>query len=352
MSSTQTPTGALRRNWRGRTLQVFGSLLRALFTLWAACTLTFFVFNVLPADPARLVAGPQARPEDVARIRRELQTDRPVIVRYAAFMGRIVHVGPTSTSDTHATCSNWGPAHLDLGRSYTQRRAVLKVLGERLPRTLLLATIALLLQLSLGTLLGIWAAYRPRSIPVRILEQASLLGVSVPTFLIGLGLQYVFAHLLRWLPLDGYGDTPTKQIVSVVLPACTLAIYGFAYYMRVARDELRRQLLADFVRTARAKGASEWRAVVVHALRATLAVLVTLAALDFAALLAGAAVTESLFRYPGLGQLSTSALADRDAPILLGCVLLAAAAVVVATRVAGALSAWFDPRTRTGDAGH
>lgn len=324
-------------------------ILRGILTVWAVVTLTFVTFNVLPSDPARLVAGPQARPEDVARIRVEIGANLPPVARYARFLGRLIHLGPkadASEREGHRDCTMLGRLHLDLGRSYTQRRAVLTVLAERLPRTAMLAAMALLFQVLFGVLSGVFAARYAGSLLERVIVRGSLLGVSVPTFLIGLGLQYVFAHRLHWFPLDGFGQTASEHVLSTVLPALTLGIYGFAYYTRLTRDEVGRELLADYIRTARAKGASEARVLWVHALRNAVLPLVTLVGLDLAALLGGAVVTETLFRFPGLGLLSSTALFDRDAPILLGTVLVASLTVTIATLATDLLVRVADPRTK------
>ena len=168
----------------------------------------------------------------------------------------------------------------------------------------------------------------------------------VSTFLIGLGLQYVLAYRLGWLPLDGYGQTAGERLVAVVLPALTLGLFGAAYYTRLVRDEVLGQLPLDYVRTARAKGAGRWRVLVTHVLRNTLLPLVTVVGLDLGALLGGAIVTEKLFRWPGLGQLAVDAVVERDGPVLLGTVLLSSAAIVGANLLVDLSYALLDPRAR------
>jgi peptide/nickel transport system permease protein len=321
--------------------------------VWVVVSLTFAINELLPGDPARMVAGQQARPADVARIREQLGLDRPPIVRYVRFLGRLVHVGPAAVDrhadPAHATCGvlfgvGGRGLHVDFGKSFQMRQPVVDIVAERLPRTFALAVVAVVFQLLLGVVTGVAAAARRGSPWDRLLVSVTLVGISVPTFLLALGLQIVFARELRLLPLDGFGQSPAEHLRCVILPALTLGIYGAAYYTRLVRDEMIGILRRDWIRTARAKGAAPFRVVTAHALRnATLPVL-TAVALDFGALLGGAIVTESVFRWPGLGELSVRATLDRDGPVLLGCVLVASLAVVATNLVVDVAYARLDPR--------
>lgn len=321
----------------------------ALFVVWATVSLAFLVNNALPSDPARMVAGPQARPQDVERIRKDLGLDRPVYVQYARFFQRLVHTGPSTiepSDKAHATCATLGPIHIDLGRSYQQRRPVVTILAERFPRTALLAVTAAVLQALFGAIAGTLAASRKRTFVDHLAVSGSLLGVSAPTFVIGLFLQWLFAYRLRLLPLDGYGDTFASHAASLVLPALTLGVFGAAYYTRLVRDEMLRELNQDYVRTARAKGLSEGGVVVRHAFRNALMPIVTVLGLEIGALIGGAIVTEAIFRWPGLGSLSVNAMLDRDGPIIMGCVIVTSLAVVVMTIVVDFAYGLLDPRVR------
>jgi peptide/nickel transport system permease protein len=204
----------------------------------------------------------------------------------------------------------------------------------------------MLVQLLLGLGTGVLAATRRRSWLDRLLVGTSLLGISAPTFLIALVLQYVFARGLGWLPLDGFGATFGEHARCLVLPALTLGVYGAAYYTRLVRDEMVGLLQQDWVRTARAKGVSTARVVVRHALRNALLPIVTAVGLDFGVLMGGAVVTESVFRWPGLGELSVRALLDRDGPVILACVIVSSVAIVAANVVVDSLYARLDPRVR------
>ncbi len=317
--------------------------------IWATVTLAFLVNHALPSDAARMVAGPQARPRDVERIRRELGLDRALLVQYGRFVRRLAHVG-ASTVDTkdpeHGTCGTFGPVHVDLGKSFQQRRGVVTILAERLPRTLVLALVAALVQAAIGITAGSIAAVRRRSWVDRWAVSTSLVGVSAPTFVIGLFFQWLFAYHLRWLPIDGYGETAAEHAAGLVLPALTLGVFGAAYYTRMVRDEMIGELGQDYVRTARAKGLSERAVAVRHALRNALVPIVTILGLELGTLVGGAIVTETIFRWPGIGSLSVTALLDRDGPLIMGCVIVTSIAVVVSTITVDLAYASLDPRVR------
>ncbi|MGA7119491.1 MAG: ABC transporter permease [Polyangiaceae bacterium] len=323
--------------------------------VWAVVSIAFVINNLLPGDPARLVAGAQARPADVTRIREQLGLNRPPIVQYAQFWRRLVHIGPRAIDPNrdpaHASCLvvlPLGPVavHVDFGKSYQMRQPVAAAIAERLPRTLALTSAGVLVQVLFGLCTGVVAALRRGSSLDRALVGVSLLGISAPTFLIALSLQYVLAYKLRCLPLDGFGQTLGEHLKCLVLPAITLGVYGAAYYTRLVRDEMIVFMRQDWVRTARAKGASPWRVVVYHALRNALVLIATAVGLDFGALMGGAVVTETVFRWPGLGDLSVKATMHRDAPVLLACVVVTSTFIVASSIVVDAVASRLDPRTR------
>jgi peptide/nickel transport system permease protein len=327
----------------------------SLFVVWAVVSIAFAVNTFVPGDPARMVAGVQARPADVARIRTQLGLSDPPLVQYVHFWRRLVHLGPRvidpKADPSHATCAVLLPLgeaglHVDLGKSFQKRQPVVDLVATRLPRTLALALAGMLVQLVLGLGTGVLAASRRGSWLDRSLVGTSLLGISAPTFLIALVLQYVFARGLGWLPLDGFGDTLAEHARCLVLPALTLGIYGAAYYTRLVRDEMVVLLHQDWVRTARAKGLSTAQVVLRHGLRNALLPIVTAVGLDFGTLMGGAVVTETVFRWPGLGELSVKALLDRDGPVILACVVVTSMAIVAANVVVDALYTRLDPRVR------
>jgi peptide/nickel transport system permease protein len=325
----------------------------SIFVVWAVVSIAFGVSTLLPGDPARMVAGVQARPVDVARIRQQLGLADPAVVQYGRFWKRLLHVGPRTidaeADAAHATCAALIPlgasaVHIDFGKSFQKRQPVVDLVATRLPRTLVLAMAGMALQLLLGLGTGVLAATRRGSWVDGLLVGSSLLGISAPTFLIALLLQYVFARGLGWLPIDGFGSTLGDHARCLVLPALTLGVYGAAYYTRLIRDEMVVLLQQDWVRTARAKGLSPARVVLRHGLRNALLPIVTAVGLDFGALMGGAVVTETVFRWPGLGELSVKALLDRDGPVILACVIVSSVMIVGANVVVDAVYARLDPR--------
>jgi peptide/nickel transport system permease protein len=327
----------------------------SLAVVWAVVSIAFAVNTLLPGDPARMVAGPQARPADVARIASQLGLDRPPLVQYGRFWMRLVHVGPRvldrDVDSGHSTCAPIaavGPwaVHLDFGKSFQMRQPVVDVVLARLPRTLTLAVAGILVQLVLGVGTGVAAAILRGSWVDRLLVGASLLGISAPTFLIAIALQYLLAYELRWLPLDGFGSTLGQHARCLVLPALTLGIYGSAYYTRLTRDEMSVLLQSDWVRTARAKGLAPLRVATLHALRNALVPIVTSIGLDLGALLGGAIVTETIFRWPGLGELSVKAMLNRDGPVTLACVVVTSVAIVASNLLVDLAYPRLDPRLR------
>ncbi|WP_437516789.1 ABC transporter permease [Sorangium sp. So ce1099] len=339
---------------------------------WAAILIagvtavSFGIAYLLPGDAARMLVGPQASAADLERVRTIYGLDRPVPVQFARFVRRLVHLGPARDGDAgvnhdhdrarvgargdpeHRSCAE-GPLglHVDLGYSFHYRKPVVDLLAAKAPRSVELALAALLVQLVLGLALGIVAAARRGTAWEDAALGAALLGASAPTFVIGPALQYVLAYKLRLLPYDGYGATAGEHLRSLVLPALTLGIFGSALCARIVREELRALLRQDFIRTARAKGASRLRALVVHALRNALLPLATLAALDFGAMAGGAMITEKLFRWPGVGSMAVEALQNRDGPLIVGTVLFAASAIVLATVALDLAALALDPRLRS-----
>jgi peptide/nickel transport system permease protein len=320
-----------------------------LFVIWAVVSVSFLLTYALPGDAALTVAGPHARPKDVQNIRVQMGLDQPLRVQYIRFFKHIIHVGPASVpaqDKQHRSCSTWGRVHLDLGYSYQYRTPVLKLLVKKFPATLMLASSAMFVQIVIGLVAGTWAAARHRRWPERLITLATLFGISTPTFLTGIFLQYTIAYRWHWLPLDGFGQTTTEKLLHVILPALTLGLLGSAYYTRLVKVELFSQINQDYIRTARAKGASVVRVTVVHMLRNSLIPLITAVGLDLGALLGGAVVTETMFRWPGLGQLSAKAVMDRDGPLILGTVLLAALSIVLTNMFVDFLYTLLDPRLR------
>jgi peptide/nickel transport system permease protein len=321
----------------------------ALTVVFGVTTLSFFLVHILPGDPARMIVGPQASAQDVARAREVYGLTGPIRVRYARYLLRLVHIGDVlpqgaTRSTEHRSCASMGPLHIDLGSSFHYRKPIVDLVAAKLPRSLELALASLAVALAIGLAIGVSTAARRGGAWDEFGAGIALLGVSAPTFITGLALQYLFAHRLGLLPYDGYGKTLADHVVSIVLPALTLGIHGSAIYARLLRAELGTVLDLDYVRGARAKGASNLRALVVHGLRTALVPVATLAVLDVGALVGGAVVTEKLFRWPGMGQMAVEAIVNRDGPLVTATVIVAAVAIVTATLLVDVLGVLLDPR--------
>ncbi|HJQ83872.1 MAG TPA: nickel ABC transporter permease [Candidatus Binatia bacterium] len=290
-------------------------------TLLGVATLVFAFVHLVPGDPVEIMLGESAAPGDVTALRRELGLDRPLPEQYAEYLADV--------------------ARGDLGRSLAYRAPVASVIARRYPATLELAGAAFLIALGIGIPLGAAAAIRPRSALDRAARIVSLAGACVPSVWLGPLLMLVFAIRLGWLPVSGRGG-----LDHLVLPAATLGFGMAAILVRLTRASMIAALGEDHVRTARAKGASEWRVVAVHALRNALPPVTTVAGLQAGALLAGTVVTETIFAWPGLGRLVVQAIDARDYPLVQGCVLVIAATYVALNAAADLLHRALDPRLR------
>jgi peptide/nickel transport system permease protein len=314
--------------------------------LAAIGSIAFVIARTLPGDPARLLLGPNASPSDVAHARKIYRLDAPLSRQFVSYWGRLLHRGGGAPAE-HASCSTVGPLHVDLGYSYRYRMPVTKLIAKKAPASLWLALAALWVQILFGVCVGVFAAMRRGSLLDRGLIGLLLLGISAPTFITGLALQYLFAYRLGWVPYDGYGQAMGDWLAHLVLPALTLGMYGAALYARLSRDEMSRALQTDYVMAARARGASPWRVAWRHALRNAALPIATLMLLELGALVGGAIVTEKLFRWPGMGAMAVDAMVNRDGPVILGTVLFSAAAIVIATLLLDGLAALIDPRLRS-----
>jgi peptide/nickel transport system permease protein len=282
---------------------------------------TFSLTFLIPADPVRMIAGRSASPQTVESIRHQLGLDRPLPVQYVSYLANL--------------------AQGDLGRSYVQKAEITTLIKSRLPATLLLMAGAIFFELLIGLPAGIMAAARRGRGADRGIMIASFLGVSTPQFVVGLLLLYVFANLLGWFPLSGYGT-----LGHLVLPALTLGIAGGGWYSRMMRSSMIDVLRQDYIRTARAKGLSERAVVLVHGLRNAILPVIAMIGLDIGIFMSGAVVVESVFGWPGIGQLAWQAIQRVDIPIIMGVTLVAAVAIVIGNLLADLLAPLIDPRIR------
>ncbi len=300
-------------------------LLRRLFQsaliLLGISFITFLLLFVLPADPVRQIAGRSATPATVENIRQQLGLDQPFIVQYGRYLGNLLQG--------------------DLGRSYLQKTEVTELILSRLPATLQLMAAGILAELVLGLTIGIAAALMRGRAGDQVLMMASFITVSAPQFVVSLLLLYVFAVKLGWFPIGGYGT-----LAHLVLPAVTLGILGSGWYSRMMRSSMIEVLRADYIRTARAKGLGRGRVVLRHALPNAILPVIAMIGIDIGIFMGGIVVVESVFGWPGIGQLAWQAIQRVDIPIIMGVTLVSALAIVIGNLIADVIAPLIDPRIR------
>ncbi len=294
-------------------------ILSMLLVIFMIFTITFILAYLIPADPARAVAGPRARPETLDLIRKDLGLDDPFYIQYVRYLGRTLRG--------------------DLGTSYVQRLPVTQILLRRLPATAQLAFVGVLFELVLGIPVGIISAIWQRSIWDRSAMLLALLGVSAPSFWLGLVLLYGFGFKIPILPLGGPGGP-----AHLVLPAITLGLAGAAWYARMLRSSMLDILQADYMRTARAKGLSETVVFMRHALKNAIQPIVTMVGMDLGYYLGGIVLVEAVFSWPGIGYEMWRAIDNLDIPVIIGLITFAAFAIVVMNFIVDMLYSVIDPR--------
>ena len=283
--------------------------------------ITFILTYIIPADPVRMIAGRSATPETVESIRQQLGLDKPLIIQYLNYLYNLLQG--------------------DLGRSYVQKTQVTELIMSRLPATLLLMVGAIFFELLIGLTVGIISSVKRGTNLDKILTTISFVGISAPQFVVGLILLYLFAYKLDFLPLGGYGT-----ISHLILPALTLGITGGGWYGRMTRSSMIDVLRQDYIRTAKAKGASNSRIVLIHALRNAILPIIAMIGLDIGIFMSGAVVVESVFGWPGIGQLAWQAIQRLDIPIIVGVTIVAATFIILGNLIADIASAISDPKIR------
>jgi len=297
-------------------------VLVAIPTVFGVATVVFFLRTLLPGDPAIIIAGPQATPEAIANIRRQLGLDQPLWQQYLSFLGGLVHG--------------------DLGISTRTGQPVIQEIATRAPYTAQLAVASLVLAVLVGVTLGVLAATRRSTVGDLGISSGAVFGVSMPVYWLGLMLIVVFAVRFRVLPAAG----TDQGLASLVLPTVTLALFSMGLVTRQTRSAMLEVLGQDFVRTARAKGAGRRAVLIRHALRNALLPIVTTIGLQFGILLGGAVLTESIFAWPGVGRLLVDSIGSRDYPVVQGVVLLLSVAFITINIVTDLIYAYVDPRIR------
>ena len=306
-------------------------LIAAVPVLLGLTVIVFLIMALIPGDPAQAILGAYATPENVARINKELGLDKPLVQQYLIWLGNLLEG--------------------DLGRSYALNRPVLDEITERFGATLILAGAALVICSLLGLAAGIIAAVRQFGWADRIVTFLVLIGISMPSFWLGLLLILAFAVNLQWLPASGmyaiYGGGDLPDLARhLILPAFTLAVVATGVIARLTRAAMLEVLRQDYIRTARAKGLTERRVIYRHAFKAALVNVIPVIGIQAGFVLGGAVYIETVFQWPGIGRMLVQAIATRDILLVQGGVLLVAASYVLFNLIADVLQYLLDPRIK------
>ena len=308
-------------------------ILAVLPVLFVVSLVVFLILRLAPGDPAAVIAGNSATNEDIAKIQVQLGLDRPIPVQYGIWMGNVFRG--------------------DLGFSYYLNKPVTELIAQRVEPTLSLAFGTVILALLIAVPLGTVAAWRMGGWLDRLLSGFSVAGFSVPVFVIGYLLIYLFAIRLEWLPVQGYKSLsgpsaagPWAWMRQLILPWMTLAMIYVALIARVTRASVSEALTEDYIRTARAKGISETAVLLRHALANAAVPIVTVVGIGIALLIGGVVVTETVYAIPGLGSLTVDAVLNRDFPVIQGLVLLFSVSYVLINLLVDLSYLVLDPRIR------
>lgn len=307
-------------------------LRRVLQTIPVMAFVGLFVFSLLyiaPGDPAAVIAGEQASPEDVEKIRKSLGLDRPFLVRFTEWSSHVLQG--------------------DLGTSMFTGLPVTELIAQRVEPTLSLMVVTILLAVAVAVPIGVIAAWKSGTWIDRLIMAFSVLGFSVPVFVVGYLLAYYFALELDWLPAQGY--TPIAEgiwpwLENLILPAIALGFIYIALIARITRATMLEVLSQDYIRTARAKGVGQGGVLFLHALKNAAVPIVTVIGIGVALLIGGAVVTESVFAIPGLGRLTIDAIVRRDYPLIQGLVLMFSFVYVLVNLAIDLIYTLLDPRIR------
>jgi peptide/nickel transport system permease protein len=292
------------------------------FTLFVVSVITFSIAFLMPTDPARMVAGPNAPPSVVNNIHHELGLDRPFYIQYVDFVNRALHG--------------------DFGRSYRTQQEVLPAIVERFPYTAELAMLGVLIELAIGVTTGIIVAVK-RGVVEGFSNIFVLVGLAIPQFWLGIILLYFFAYKFPIFPLGGTGG-----FMSLVLPAFTFGVTQAAFYTRMTRAGMLEVLSEGYIRTARAKGLKKSAVIYKHAFRNAMRPVVTMFGMDLGYALGGLLVIEQVFGWPGIGTQAWQAVQNQDIPMIMGTVLFASLLIVTANLVIDLLYPLLDPRITYG----
>ena len=312
---------------------IVSRLLSALPILLIVSLITFAMIHLIPGDPAAAIAGLSATPDQIAHIRHDLGLDQPLATQFVRWYANLLHG--------------------DLGRSLLLGQPVLEATLFRLPVTIGLSLYALVITLVIGLVTGVLAALRQNTWVDQAAMMFAMIGISLPNFYLGLLMIILFAVDLRWLPTGGYialSDDPLGWLATSTMPAVSLALLLAGLLARITRSTMLEVPRQDYIRTARAKGLPRRLVVVKHALSNALIPIVTVIGIIVSLLISGAVVTETLFSIPGVGQLLTQAVLNRDYPMVQGGLLIVTALLVLVNIGVDVIYAFLDPRVRYGGA--
>lgn len=293
----------------------------ALLILLGVSFITFALLYLLPADPVRQIAGRSATAQTVENIRQQLGLDQPFLVQYWRYLTSLLQG--------------------NLGRSYLQKSEVSELIAARLPASLLLMAGAISAELLIGLTSGMIAAVKRGTVTDQVVMIASFVGVSAPQFVVGLLMLYFFSVQLGWFPIGGYG---TWQ--HLVLPSLSLGILGAGWYSRMMRSSMVDVLRQDYIRTARAKGLTRARILFRHIMPNAILPVIAMIGIDIGLFMSGIVVIESVFGWPGIGQLAWQAIQRVDIPIIMGVTLVSACAIVLGNLIADMVTPFIDPRIK------
>lgn len=300
---------------------IFRRLIASIPTVFIVVTLVFFAFQLIPGDAATMFAGEQASAEQIERIRRDLGLDQPIGTQYLIYIKNLLRGY--------------------LGRSAITGRPVITEVADRFPNTVRMALLSTILSSIVGISLGTISALKRETRTEYFISAISVLGISIPSFWLGLISMYIFSVKLRWLPATG-NATPKHYI----LPVLVLSAYSIAFITRMTRSSLHEVLGEDYVRTAREKGLKEKVVISKHVLRNALIPVVTVVGLQFGHMLGGAVVTETVFAWPGMGRLLVTAVEQRDLMVVQGVLLVFSVSFVLVNLLVDVLYSFIDPRIR------
>jgi peptide/nickel transport system permease protein len=310
------------------TQYIIRRLIQSLFIIWGCATLVFFMLRMIPGDPVIQMLGPEYTPEAAEALRHKLGLDQPLHIQYVRWFGSVL-TG-------------------DLGGSIASGETVAGAIKTALPKTLSLAALSFLIALIIAIPAGIIAALRRNSVFDYVASVVAFVGVSMPSFWIGIILILIFAVQLRWLPAIGYSEIAEdgfgEWFKRLILPSLAIGVGYSAILMRFVRAGLLEVLGSDYVRTARAKGVRERSVVLHHALRNSLIPVVTVIGIQLALLLSGAVVVETVFSIRGLGRILVGGIFDRDYPMVQGVILLISVIFVLANLIVDIVYTFLDPR--------